>query len=199
MSTNNKDFGASDEFDLGSFLDASIEETKILADIELKEREKAKRARERASEVDVHSLYAIKRENKVTGDLAFRAVDKLCPQNMCLVFGKDKHQTRYRGARYFSQHMYPEFAGYVSSRKMTRIRTYRAQNLDKYASKEVAPMPELLKAGFAFSCAACHKHLFTYEDYENKKCLIVEGEGNPIDYAEGFVLCYDCAKKYGYV
>ena len=114
-----------------------------------------------------------------------------------VTFEVNREHARWRACDYFKKSMHPEFASKDWWRqKYDCARAYRLPSLDKYAKKGVAPVSELLKAGITFHCSMCGKHTFNYEDFEDGKCFVFEGEGNATPYADGFILCYECYKKY---
>ena len=190
---------APEEIDLGSFLAKSIEEAQLLEELALKERQEAKKMREHKENIDPHALYAVKRQEEFTKAKAYKVFIMKSPDETCLMYGENKGQARYRGAKYFRDTMHPQFPKCSTGEILGKVMAHRVPDLDKYALKERAPIPDLLKSGFILQCEGCHNRQFRYEDYEGKRCFVFEGDGNPIAYAEGFILCYDCAKKYGYI
>ena len=189
---------APEEISLGSFLAEHIEEARQLEEADLQERKELQAFRENKSKYsDPHTLYAMKNKNFKPPEKAFRIFIKHNPKDACLIYADGKFKARYRGGRYFNAHYHPDFMGKFDIRMINQLGINRRPELDQYFLEGQAPIPQLLKAGFTFPCACCHEHAFTLEDYENKRCFVLEGEGNPIDFAKGFVLCYSCYQKLG--
>lgn len=67
---------------------------------------------------------------------------------------------------------------------------------DKYRDTERVPIQELMKAGATFSCSTCGLGKYTYTDIENKKCFVIEGEGNINPFTSGMIVCSDCRRKF---
>jgi hypothetical protein len=108
----------------------------------------------------------------------------------------DRARDRARAeANKYLRETYPEFTdrqSYYDIYMMSRGR--RIPQFDKYYATKQVPIRELLKIGFSYSCALCHKYNFKFEDYENGRCFIVEGEGCVNPFTNGILLCYKCYK-----
>ena len=128
---------------------------------------------------------------------AYRLVFKNHPDLFYISFNKSRESAKYEAARYFKSIFHPFFTGENYSVEMLQCRAYRVQEFDQYALKGVIPIPALLKvSGISLPCSVCRKGHFDYSDWEQEKCFIVEGEGNLNPFTKGYLLCYDCYKKY---
>lgn len=158
--------------------------------------------KEKYAAEDARALYAQKHEvvDPRTIKKAYITTTKEYPDFYYLVFVNTRTQAEYVTAKYLSENFYAGFENATSDvSKCHKVHCRRVFELDKYYDVGRVPIPELMKNGIVFKCMSCNTHKFDYSSYEAHACYIFEGEGNPIDYAEGFVLCYDCAKKYGYI
>lgn len=134
----------------------------------------------------------IQRENR-----AYRVVFKNHPDLFYIAFKGSREGAKYEASKYFKSIFHPFFTGEDYSKEMLQARAYRVQGLDKYALKGIIPIPELLKVtGITLPCSVCGKDHFDYSDYEIGRCFIIEGEGNLNPFTQGYILCYDCYKKY---
>lgn len=200
--------GAPEELNLRSFLASFAEEAEQIKEECLQERREIREAREhrditpepskstefiKTAQVNLDIEEPVKKKDK-----AYRASLYKHPDTACLIFARTKDQAKYRGARYFFNNFHPDFTGKFNKFMMGMVRVNRRRELDKYVDMGRAPIPALLKEGFTLSCSRCHKHTFDYKAYEDKRCFVFEEGVNPIDYAEGFILCYDCCKELGY-
>lgn len=112
-------------------------------------------------------------------------------------FKPTKEKAIYEACKYFQESFYPTFMGDGISEEMKHGKAHRVQEFDKYGIEGVIPIPELMKVmDFKFPCSVCGKDNFDYEDYEIGRCFIVEGEGNLNPFTKGYILCYECYKKY---
>lgn len=104
----------------------------------------------------------------------------------------------WEACKYFKENAHPEFQmEWDYSARLKEAVSKRMPMFDKYSLKGKVPIPELMKhLNVSFHCSVCGKHNFTYEDYKIGKCFIVEGEGDMNVFTKGYVLCYDCHRKY---
>lgn len=134
----------------------------------------------------------IQRENR-----AYRVIYKNHPDLLFIAFESNREKAKYQSSKYFRDTFHPFFTGDNYREEMLNCRAYRVQELDKYALKGLIPIPELLHAlDITLSCSVCGKDHFDYSDYEKGRCFIVEGEGNLNPFTKGYILCYECHKKY---
>lgn len=134
----------------------------------------------------------IQRENR-----AYRVVFKNHPDLLYIAFCGNRGSAKYQASRYFKSIFHPFFTGENYSEEMLKCNAYRVKELDKYALKGTIPIPELLKAtDTTMACSVCGKDHFDYSDCEIGRCFIVEGEGDLNPFTKGYILCYDCHKKY---
>lgn len=110
---------------------------------------------------------------------------------------KDAHTNRYKATweavKYFQDNFHPVF---LSENMLYQARVRREKELDKYAKEGKVPIPILMeKIGATFSCKACGKGKFNYEDYEFKRCYVTE-EFDLYPFTEGILLCKKCFEKY---
>lgn len=134
----------------------------------------------------------IQRENR-----AYRVIFKNHPELLYVAFGGNRNTAKYQAGRYFKEIFNPFFTGEGYRTEMLQSRAYRCQELDKYAFEGTIPIPELLRVlEITMPCSVCGKDHFDYSDYEKGRCFIVEGEGNSNPFTRGYILCYDCHKKY---
>ena len=134
----------------------------------------------------------IKKQHK-----AYRVVFKDHPDLLYIAFCGSRGSARWQACKYFKSIFNPFFSGEDANREMLKCEAYRVQELDKYALKGSAPIPALLHAlDLSLPCSICGKDHFDYSDYEKGRCFIIEGEGNLNPYTSGYILCYDCHKKY---
>ena len=109
----------------------------------------------------------------------------------------DRARDRARAeANKYLRETFPEFTAkqnYYDIYMMSRGK--RIPQFDKYYQTKRIPIKELMKAGFTYSCAYCHKDKFGIEDYENNRCFIMEGDGFVNPFTQGVILCYNCYKK----
>ena len=134
----------------------------------------------------------IQRENR-----AYRVVYKNHPDLLYIAFCGNRGSAKYQASKYFKNIFHPFFTGEDYSKEMLQCHAYRVQELDKYALKGLIPIPELLKAtDTTMPCSVCGKDHFDYSDCERGRCFIIEGEGNLNPFTKGYILCYDCYRKY---
>lgn len=133
----------------------------------------------------------IQRENK-----AYRVIYKDQSDLLYVAFKPNRASAKYESAKYFRDTFNPFFTGEDYRQQMLNGRAYRVQELDKYASKGI-PIPELLRVlDITMPCSVCGKDHFSYSDYREERCFIIEGEGNLNPFTRGYLLCHNCYKKY---
>ena len=76
------------------------------------------------------------------------------------------------------------------------LKRKRANNVDKYFYEKKAPVYELMELGIKFRCKNCGKGMFGLEEYNDKKCFILEGEGEYNYFTKGVVFCRNCYNEY---
>jgi hypothetical protein len=130
------------------------------------------------------------------GNRAYRVIYKDHPDLLYVAFKPNRASAKYESARYFRDTFNPFFTGEDYRQQMLNGRAYRVQELDKYASKGI-PIPELLRVlDITMPCSVCGKDRFSYSDYREEECFIIEGEGNLNPFTRGYLLCHNCYKKY---
>lgn len=128
---------------------------------------------------------------------AYKVLFKDHPDLIYISFKGNRDKAIYEGCKYFRDNFYPTFMGEGLMEEVTKAQALRVPELDKFAGDRKVPIPDLMKImGFTFPCSVCGEHNFTYELYEIGACFIVEGEGDLNAFTSGYVLCYDCYKKY---
>ena len=134
----------------------------------------------------------IQKENR-----AYRVVYSNHPDLLFIAFCGNRGTAKYQASKYFKSIFHPFFTGENYRQEMLQCHAYRVQELDKYALKGLIPIPELLHAlDITLPCSVCGKDHFDYSDCDIGRCFIVEGEGNLNPFTQGYILCYDCHKKY---
>lgn len=104
-----------------------------------------------------------------------------------------KNKAMWEATKYFQDNFHPVF---LNENMLYSARPRRIPELDEYSKEKRVPIPVLMeKAGMTFSCKACGKGKFDYEDYEFKRCYVTE-EFDMYPFAKGVVLCRDCFDKY---
>lgn len=135
---------------------------------------------------------SIQREHR-----AYRVVYKNHPDLLFIAFAKEREPAKYQASKYFKDIFHPFFTGEGYSEEMLNSRAYRVKELDEYGLKGVVPIPKLLQVlDISMSCSICKKGNFTYSDYIQGECFIIEGEGNLNPFTKGYLLCHECYKKY---
>ena len=129
---------------------------------------------------------------------ARKVIFKDQPNLIYISFKQTKEKAIYEACKFFKDSFYPTFMGDRELySEMEQARATRVQEFDKYGMEGKIPIPELMKVmKFTFPCSVCGKDNFNYEDYEIGRCFLVEGEGDLNPFTKGYVLCYDCYKKY---
>lgn len=113
-----------------------------------------------------------------------------------ITFTSNRYKAKGEATKYFRNNMHPDFIENKWRKEHLHARARLAPDLDKYAKEELVPIPAIMKMGASFPCSVCGKENFKYQDYKNKRCFIVEGEGNLNKFTKGYILCYTCWKKY---
>jgi len=128
---------------------------------------------------------------------AYKITFKHEPDLIYVAFTTTKSKGRWQAVKYFQQCFHPSFTTKTQCSNLSQSRASHVSELDKYAMLGKAPIPELMKAlNVSFPCSVCGKHKFDYSDYEIGRCFIVEGEGDLNPFTDGYILCYDCYRKY---
>lgn len=158
------------------------------------DKEGAKLSLDKRKKLEQEYKEILKRRN-IYG-VAYKVTFTKHPNLLYLSFKATNEKARWDASNYFQKSYCPDFIGSKTKDILTESRAHRIPELDKYAIKGVVPIPELMKKlNMTFSCYACGKHHFTYEDYCKNLCFIVEDESNQMPFANGFVLCYKCHKR----
>lgn len=104
-----------------------------------------------------------------------------------------KYKATWEAVKYFQDNFHPVF---LSENMLYQARICREKELDKYAKEGKIPIATLMeKIGATFSCKACGRGEFNYEDYEFKRCYITE-EFDLYPFTKGILLCKKCFEKY---
>ena len=136
-------------------------------------------------------------KTKGIGEKAYRITYKDQPDIFCVVFVENKNKAKSAGYKYFKDSFHPYFTcnSYFHISKNCRMK--RCPDLDKYWKTGKIPIPDLLKAtGRKLPCSVCGKDHFDYSDYEIGRCFVLEGEGSINSFIDGYILCYECYRKY---
>ena len=181
--------------ELREFLMEEILALRDLVKVEKKEDKKLTLERRAFREQKRKEAEALRKKLDGTDQLAFIVSFKGMPGYNWFTFAKDKNQANNRGHGQAKKYYFPDCTHAQSPLKLTNARARRVQELDKYAPAKKAPISELMKIGFSFTCSICHKHMLSYKDLENGLCTVLEGEGDAIDFASGNVICKECASK----
>lgn len=141
-----------------------------------------------------HDLYALP-SNK-TKDKAFKVTFEGYPQYVYIAFTSSNNKAEAEGQRYIRDTYYPTFSLTDCPVSLKDAKARRFKEVDEYATDGRVPIPTLLKEGMTFTCSACGKVHFNYEDYAARRCFVVEGEGDITPYVKGMIFCYSCYNKY---
>lgn len=125
----------------------------------------------------------------------FSVTYRTVPDALYISFGT-KDKCKGEATKFFRDNFHPAFMGTDWKKQHTEARAIRQPQLDKYFKEKKVPIPEVMKLGATFPCSICGKENFTLKDYENKRCFIVEGEGDVNPFTLGHIVCYNCYKKY---
>lgn len=120
---------------------------------------------------------------------------KSVPDALYVAFGT-KDKCKGEATKFFRDNFHPAFMGKAWKKLHPEARAIRQPQLDKYYKEKKVPIPEVMKLGATFPCSICGKENFTLKDYENKRCFLVEGEGDTNPFTSGYVVCHNCYKKY---
>ena len=144
---------------------------------------------------DLYAFY-----NNTTNKLkAFIVTFDHHPKIKHLVFAENRDKAEAEAQRYIRNYYYPMHKINDCPISLKEARAKRGYEFDEFAKDGQVPIPKLLKGGFTFPCFCCGKKRdtgFTYENYEDRSCYVVEGEGDCVPFARGFLICRDCYKKY---
>lgn len=147
-------------------------------------------------ELQKEYLGVLKRSQK-KGDKAYKVTFKDHSDLFYIAFSENRGNACYRASRYFRDIFHPFFTGDNYRKEMLNSKAHRCPQLDKYYVEEKVPIPKLMEVLNAqFPCSVCGKGKFNYSDYINDRCYIIEGEGDLNPFTKGYILCYDCYKKY---
>ena len=128
---------------------------------------------------------------------AFKVTFKDSPDLLYFTFTKSRDYAKGEAVKYFKENFHPSFMGRGWRKQYLKAVGARVPALDKYNITGKVPIPELMKhLNISFCCSVCGKEVFSYSDYEKKKCYFVEGEGDLNEHTSGLILCYNCYKKY---
>ena len=128
---------------------------------------------------------------------AYRVIFKDHPDLLFIGFGGNRGTVKWQASKYFRDTFNPFFSGESVNKEMLQCNAYRVQELDKFGLTGIVPIPDLLHAlDITLPCSVCGKEHFSYSDYKEGRCFIVEGEGNLNQFTKGYILCSDCHKKY---
>ena len=120
---------------------------------------------------------------------------KSVPNALYIAFGT-KDKCKGEATKFFRDNFHPAFMGNSWRKLHPEARAIRQPQLDKYYKEKKVPIPEVMKLGATFPCSICGKENFTLKDYEDKRCFLVEGEGDVNLFTSGHIVCYNCYKKY---
>ena len=127
---------------------------------------------------------------------AYKITFKDIPNLLYFTFAENDETARQRACDYFRDNSHPAFIT-KNNKELWMARAKRIPELDEYSFEGKVPIPQLMKhLSVTFPCSNCGKDNFNYSDYEKKRCYIIEGDGDLNDFTKGFILCYDCHKKY---
>lgn len=136
----------------------------------------------------------IQRKNK-----AFRVIFNKYPDLLFIAFCGSRGAAKWKAAKHFKHSFHPLFTGEQADKEMLESHAYRIQEFDKYATTGLIPIPALLNTlDMTLPCSVCGKHRFSYSDYLEDNCYIIEGEGNSNPFTKGYILCPECYKKVNY-
>lgn len=119
------------------------------------------------------------------------------PSLLYICFTSGRYKAKGNATKYFRDMGVDTFGKKEWYVTHTNARARRVPEWDKYYKDERVPIHEILKLGGVLSCSLCGEGSYTYKDYEDKVCFVVEGEGDICEYIKGYVLCYNCYKKLG--
>ena len=183
-----------DEIKLEDFLASSIHKAEEEAKLKISNRTLEQAYREHREDGKANT-YAINRRPEKPKK-AYLVYFKDDDNKVFIAFSKSKDQCKHQAVKYYRDNFYPGFENSKQrEERFQEARRKRLPELDVYAEEGKVPIPVLLKLGFEFPCASCGKDNFTYEDYENKRCFIIEEDVDMNVYTKGVILCYSCYKR----
>lgn len=134
-----------------------------------------------------------KKKNKGT---PYKVTYKTVPDIAYIVFTTHKDKAKGIATKFFKESYHPQFMGRLWREQHLQARTQVIREFKKYSDTGKIPIPALMQVtGFTFPCSVCHQHNFNYEDYENKKCYVIEGEGDLNEFTLGYILCPECYRR----
>lgn len=139
------------------------------------------------------SLYAIKKRERVVPYKVTFVDDKSL---IFIAFEQNKDKAKGTAVKYFRDNFHPDFMGSDWKKRYNKARAVVVPQFSPYIKTKKIPIPELMTLGISFPCTSCGEQDFKLEDYENKRCFIVEGEGDLNEFTSGFILCYNCYRQY---
>ena len=144
-----------------------------------------------------HDLYFQKNmTKKVEGLKAYIIRFKNHPEFVQVAFAINKTKAEGAGYKALRLQFFPNCNTYTCPVNIKEAKSKRCAELDKFAGEDRIPIPELLKVGITFKCSLCGRYKFTYQDYIENKCFIIEGEGEVSNYTKGMIVCSECRKKH---
>lgn len=141
-------------------------------------------------------LLFIKKKKEKKKVRAYAVTCKDEPDLFFIAFAETEDKAKGDMVKYFKQNFHPSFMKSASLKIYPSIRRKRIPEFDKYSETKKVPVEELLKYGLTIPCSYCGRKEFTYEDLDNHRCFIIEGEGDINIYTQGSIACYDCYSKY---
>jgi len=121
------------------------------------------------------------------------------PSLFYISFSKDKKPARSEAAKYIIKNTKVIYHWKELASLYLSLRAYRHKDFDKYADDNKIPIIEQLKIGITYTCALCNnKHAFTYEDYKDNKCYVVEDNFSINPYTKGYLICNSCFHSVKY-
>lgn len=127
---------------------------------------------------------------------AFKVTFIDIPDALYVSFAHDKDKAVQEACHYFKDNFHPCFMGQAGHHVMLQGRGIRVPDFDKYAYLGKVPIIELFSLDVTFPCKMCGEHSFTKEDLDNKKCYVIEGEGDLNKFTSGVIVCRECFNKY---
>lgn len=138
---------------------------------------------------NLYTAHAIRKGHK-----AFLVTMVGYPELYYISFTHIKDRAKAEANKYFRT-CNPKFyttEGYYKMYLASRGR--RVPEFDKYQRIGKVPILEIMQQGIKFPCFYCGKDNFSYEDYENHRCYILDDGTELNPYTQGVVLCYNCYK-----
>ena len=144
------------------------------------------------NEYEAFCVPILKKERKRAYSVVYNNIKGL----LFIAFVTNRYKAKGEATKYFRDNMHPDFTEGKWRKEHMHARARLVPEFDEYATSGLVPIPALMEKGASFPCSACGKDNFKYEDYKGKRCFIVEGEGNLNRFTKGYVLCYNCWKRY---